>query len=295
MSKYILTGCSTADLSKMHFKKRNIRYTCYHYHVDGVEYLDDLGDSMDINEFYRKMSEGAETSTSQVNASQYTEFFEGFLKEGYDVLHVTLSSGLSGGYNSANIAKEELQEKYPDRKIYIVDSLGASSGYGLLMEMAADKRDEGMSIDELKNWIENNKLDIHHWFFSTDLSYYYKGGRISRGSMIFGTALKICPVLNMDQAGKLRPRFKARGKKNAMDSIVQKMKEHAEGGVNYKGKCFISQSAFYEDAKCLANMIEKTFPKLSGHVVINNIGTVIGSHTGPGTIALFFVGDTRED
>lgn len=292
MGSYVLTCCSTADLSKQHFEKRDIQYTCFHYQINGKEYTDDPA-SNDPEAFYKKMSDGADTSTSQVSTGQYTAFFEDILKYGDDILHVTLSGGLSGTYNSACIAADELREKYPDRKIYIVDGKGASSGYGLLMDMAADMRDSGMDIDGLKKWIEENRLNIHHWFFSTDLTYYYRGGRISRGSMIFGSALKICPVLDMDTEGKLRPLIKARGKKNAMETIIQKMKEHAQGGTAYSGKCFISQSAFRQDAELLAEMIGNEFPALKGNIIINDIGTVIGSHTGPGTIALFFKGDMR--
>jgi len=292
MGSYVLTCCSTADLSKQHFEKRDIQYTCFHYQINGKEYTDDPA-SNDPEAFYKKMAEGADTSTSQVSTGQYIAFFEDILKYGDDILHVTLSGGLSGTYNSACIAADELREKYPDRKIYIVDGKGASSGYGLLMDMAADMRDSGMDIDELKKWIEDNRLNIHHWFFSTDLTYYYRGGRISRGSMIFGSALKICPVLDMDTEGKLRPLIKARGKKNAMETIIQKMKEHAQGGTAYSGKCFISQSAFRQDAEQLAEMIGNEFPALKGNIIINDIGTVIGSHTGPGTIALFFKGDMR--
>ena len=166
MSNYVLSCCSTADLSKKHFTERDIHYICFHYELDGKEYKDDLGESVAFEDFYRAMQEGADTKTSQVNAAEYEEYFEQFLKEGKDILHVSLSSGISGSFNSANIAKEMLEEKYPDRKIYVVDSLTASSGFGLLVDKMADLRDEGMSIDELYEWAEENKHHCLAWFFT---------------------------------------------------------------------------------------------------------------------------------
>ena len=156
MSDYIISCCSTADLTKEHFEARDIKYVCFHYMLDGEDYMDDLGQSMPFEEFYKKMAEGADTKTSQVNVAEYIDYFTPFLKEGKDILHVTLSSGISGTVNSARNAAAMLAEEYPERKIYIVDSLGASSGYGLLMDALADKRDEGMSIDEAHDWIEAN-------------------------------------------------------------------------------------------------------------------------------------------
>ena len=295
MSDFILSCCSTADLTKEHLESRNIAYTCFHYYLDGVEYKDDLGETMSSTEFYQKMVDGAETKTSQINAEEFMDYFRGFLEEGKDILHLTLSSGISGVINSANNAALELREEFPDRKIYIVDSLSASSGYGLLMDKLADLRDEGMTIDEIYNWVEDKKDYMNHWFFSTDLTFYVKGGRISKASGWFGTALEICPLLNVNSEGKLIPRLKIRGKKKVFREIVKKMKENAFDGTDYKGKCYISHSNCYEDAKVVADLIEKTFPSLDGKVLINNIGTTIGSHTGPGTVAVFFWGNKREE
>lgn len=292
---YVLTCCSTADLPKEHFEKRNIPYTCFHFMMDGTEYPDDLGQTIAFDDFYKRIENGAQPTTSQVSPEQFTEFFESFLKDGKDVLHVTLSGGISGTYNSAVTAANGLAEKYPDRKIYVVDSLAASSGYGLLMDMAADRRDEGMDIDELRAWIENNRLKIHHWFFSTDLTSYYRGGRITKTSLLFGTLFHICPLLNVSNEGKLIPRNKYPGKKKVMSEIVKRMIEHADGGREYNGKCFMCQSACYDDARRVADLVEAAFPNLAAPVMINSIGTVIGSHTGPGTVALFFVGDERKN
>lgn len=294
MSDYILSCCSTADLAKEHFEKRNLHYICFHYELDGKEYKDDLGQSMSFEDFYVAMKNGADTKTSQVNASEYEEYFESFLKEGKDILHVCLSSGISGSYNSANIAKDILQEKYPDRKIYVVDSLTASSGFGLLMDKLSDLRDEGMSIDELYQWVEENKQHCLAWFFTSDLTFFIKGGRVSKTSGFVAGVLNICPMLNVDPEGKLIARQKVRTKRKVIEAIVKKMEEKAENGLDYSGKCYISHSACYEDAKAVADLIESKFTKLNGKVEINNIGTTIGSHTGPGTVALFYWGTDKE-
>ncbi len=293
MSNFILSCCSTADLSKEHFEARDISYICFHYELDGVQYPDDLGQSMPFDRFYQAMADGSDTKTSQVNADEYEAYFRKYLEEGHDILHLTLSSGISSTINSAMIAKNTLQEEYPARKIYIVDSLGASSGYGLLMDQLADLRDKGKSIDEVYRYAEENRLKLNHWFFSTDLTFYIKGGRISKTAGAVGTLLNICPLLNMDNLGRLIPRYKIRTKKKVISAIVEKMAEYADQGVNYPGKCYISQSACYEDARAVADLVEKTFPHLNGKVEINSIGTVIGSHTGPGTVALFFWGKER--
>ena len=293
MADYILSCCSTADLSKEYIDSRDIRYICFHYMMDGVEYADDLGQSIPFPEFYRRMTEGADTSTSQVGVGEYVDYFSSFLEQGKDVLHVTLSSGISGTYNSAQTAAEIVREKYPDRKLYLVDSLGASSGYGLIMDTLADLRDGGMSLDDLYQWVEEHKLEMHHWFFSTDLTWYVKGGRVSRVSGWFGTALRICPLLNMDHEGHLCPREKIRTKAKVIKEIEKRMEECARDGLEYDGKCFISMSACLEDARAVADLIEARFPKLNGKVQIFDIGTTIGSHTGPGTVALFFWGSPR--
>ena len=295
MNDYVISCCSTADLSKEHFESRNISYICFHYELDGVQYPDDLGQTVPFDKFYKMMTEGSDTKTSQINIDEYETYFEKFLAEGKDILHLCLSSGITGTMNSALIAKEALEEKYPDRKIYIVDSLAASSGFGLLMDKLADKKEAGMSIDELHAYAEEIKLNLHHWFFSTDLTFFVKGGRVSKTSGFIGNILNICPLLNVSYEGRLIPREKIRTKKKVIQRTLEKMIEHAEGGTDYSGKCYISNSACHEDARELANLIEERFPKLDGKVLINNIGTTIGSHTGPGTVALFFWGDKRVD
>ena len=295
MSDYYLSCCSTADLSKEHFEKRGIRYVCFHFELGGTDYLDDMGKSMPPEELYKRMLAGEETRTSQVSVGEYVEHFENMLKEGKDVLHLTLSTGLSGSYNSACIARDTVAEKYPERKIYVIDSLAASSGYGLFMETLADMKDAGMDIDQLRDWAQENRLRMHHWFFSTDLTFYVRGGRISKASGFVGNVLNICPLLNMDYEGKLIPREKIRTKKKVIKRIVEKMAENAENGMDYSGKCYICQSECMEDARQVAELVESMFPKLNGKVEIYPIGATIGSHTGPGTIALFFWGTKREN
>ena len=291
MNKFLLSCCSTSDLNVKHYKDRGIRYICFHYFLDGIEHKDDFGETLPISEFYKKMEQGAMTKTSQLNAQDYYNYFENLINEGYkEILHLTLSSGISGTINSARIAVNMINEKYKDVKIYIVDSLAASSGYGLLMEKLADLKDEGKSIEEVRDWAENNRLFINHWFFSTDLKYYVRGGRISRTSGFFGNMLHVCPLLNVNDEGKLIPREKIIGKKKVINAIVQKMIENAKDGKDYNDYCYISHSAVFEDAKAVKDKVEDYFPNLKGKVEIFDIGTTIGSHTGPGTVALFFVG-----
>ncbi len=295
MSEFVLSTCSTVDLTKEHLNRRNIEYICFSYFLNGKQHPDDMGESMPLSEFYQAMVDGAETKTSQINATEYLAYFEKFLAQGKDILHVSLSSGLSGSVQSARIAAEMALEQYPDRRIEIVDSLGASSGFGLIMETLADLRDEGYTLDQLKDWAEANKKKMHHWFFTTDLTFYVKGGRVSKASGFVGGVLNICPLLNMDHEGHLIPRKKCIGKKKVMAETVARMAECADGGVNYAGKCFMSHSHCPDDARQVADMLEEKFPQLKGKIQIFDIGTTIGSHSGPGTVALFFWGKERVD
>ncbi len=295
MNDYIIATCSTADVSLDELKKRNIDFLKFTYILDGVDYYDDMGASMPYKKFYEAMRNGVDTKTTLPNIEFTKDFLRKHLESGKDVILLMLSSGLSGAMASSKIAVEELKEEYPDRKIYVVDSIGASSGMGLLTMEMADRRDEGMSIDELYKWTEENKWKVHHWFFTTDLTYFVKGGRVSKVSGWFGTILKICPLLNVDRNGKLIPREKIRGKSSVIKQIVKKMEENAINGYNYNGRCYISHSDAYEDARAVSELIEEKFPDLKGKILINDIGTTIGSHTGPGTVALFFLGEEREN
>lgn len=295
MSNYVISCCSTADLSKEHFETRDIHYVCFHYYLNEEHHLDDLGQSVPLHDFYQAMMNGAETRTSQVNVEEYVAYFTPFLEAGKDVLHLTLSTGLSGTYNSACIARDLLKEKFPDRKVTVIDSLGASSGYGLIMDTLCDMRDAGKGYDEVCQFAEKNRLRMHHWFFSTDLTYYVKGGRISKTAGMIGNMLHICPVLNMNHLGQLVPRDKVRTTKRAIARVVEEMAKHAQDGLDYAGKCFVCHSDCMDVARQVADAVEATFQNLKGRVLINNVGTVIGCHTGPGTVALFFWGDERVD
>ena len=220
---YVLSCCSTADLTKEHFQSRDIHYVCFHYEMNGVQYADDLGDSMPFDQFYQAMADGADTKTSQVNVDEFVAYFTGFLEQGLDILHVCLSSGISGVYNSANAAKKLLEVQYPDRKILVLDSLCAASGYGLFMDKLADLRDAGLSIDELYAWAEAHRLQVHHWFFSTDLTFFIRGGRISKAAGIMGGLLKICPIMDVEPDGSLAVKEKIRTKQRAIKRDFQLM------------------------------------------------------------------------
>ena len=295
MRQFILTCCSTADMTKEFFDKREIPYICFHFHIGEKEYSDDLGQTIPFGTFYQMIRDGAQPTTSQVNVGEFEAFWEPFLKEGKDILHISLSSGLSGSYNSACTARDDLKAKYPDRKILVADSRGASSGYGLLVDSVADLRDQGMDIEAAYQWTLDNRLKVHHWFFSTDLTSYRRGGRISGTEAMLGTMLGICPLLNMDAPGHLIPRKKIRTKRRVIEELVKMMEQHVQDWKNYSGKCFMCHSDCIDDANKVRDLIEEKWPQLKGKIVINSIGTVIGSHTGPGTVALFFFGDERGD
>ena len=294
MQNYVITTCSTADVNFEYLKAKNIDYLPFSFYLDEKEYKDDMGISMPHSEFYNAIKNGATPSTSQPNVDEIKAFFKPYLENGKDVIHLMLSSGLSGAMTSAKIAVDELKEEYPSNKIYVVDSLGASSGMAILASQMADLKNSGMGIDELYAWTEENKLNVHHWFFTTDLTYLVKGGRVSKVAGWFGTILKICPLLNVDINGKLVAREKVRGKTNVIKQIVKKMQENVTD-IDYCGACMISHSDAYDDAKAVAHLVAEKFPNLKGKIEINSIGPTIGSHTGPGTVALFFIGKKREN
>lgn len=293
MNDYILTCCSTADLTPAHLQTRNIPFVGFHYSIDGEHYDDDMGQTMPMADFYKALAVGAEVHSSQVNIDEYISFFTPFLQAGQDILHVSLSSGLSGSYRSACIAAQMLQEDFPERKLYIVDSLAASSGYGLLMDTLADLRDGGMDIDTLRDWVEENKLRLQHWFFSGDLSHYIRGGRISKAAGTVATMLGICPLLHMDAEGHLAVVEKVRSKRRVIEAIVGKMEQYADGGTDYDGPCFLCHSACEADAEAVAALISERFPRLAAAPAVYSVGAVIGCHTGPGTVAIFFWGKDR--
>lgn len=293
MASYVLSCCSTVDLPHEYLDRRTISYAYFNFHIDGVDGKDDFGESLPPAELYAKILAGSEAHTSQVSVGGYVDLFKPTLEAGKDVVHLTLSSGISGTYNSAVTARDLLAEQYPERKIYIVDSLAASAGYGLLVDKLADLRDEGMSADELVAWAEKHKLELNHWFFSTDLTFFIRGGRISKAAGLVGGMLKICPVMNVAHDGSLAVVEKVRTKKRAANRVVEIMKERALGGLNYSDKVFISNSECLEDAHMVGDVIEEVFLKMNGKVQYSNIGSTIGVHTGPGTVALFYWGEPR--
>ena len=295
MSDYLISCESTADMPLSFFRERKVGFVCFHYEMNGQTYTDDIYQSTTPQEFFGKLKAGAQARTSQVGTGEYVDFWEPYLKQGLDILHVALSTGISGTYNSACLAADELAPKYPERKIRVIDSLCASAGFGLLVELMADKRDEGMSFDELAEWTEVHKMNVNQWFFVSDLDCLKRGGRVSATSALIATALKICPVMNVNFEGKLIPREKIRTKKKAIVRLVDDMMEHVENGAAYTGRCTISHSDCLEDAQEVARLVGEKIPALKGKVEISDIGTVIGAHTGPGTVALFFMGDTRVD
>jgi DegV family protein with EDD domain len=293
--KFVLTCCSTSDHKPEFYETRKIPYLMFHFRMNDTEYNDDLGQTISYKDFYQAIRDGAMPTTSQPSEGQYEDLWRPILEEGKDILHVTLSSGLSGAINSANAAKDILEDKYPDRKIMILDSLGASGGYGMLVEYLADLRDEGKTLEETYDWGQKNRLLLHHWFFSTDLTSYWRGGRISRASAAFGNVLNICPLMNMDTEGHLHPRRNVRMKRRVIEEMVKEMENHVQNGHDYDGKCYLSESDCMADAEAVRKLVHEKFPKIKGEIGISSVGTVIGAHTGPGTVALYFMGDMRTE
>ena len=249
---------------------------------------DDRNDDS-LKELYDGLRSGEAAKTSAVNPTRWSEVMEPALSAGQDVLVLAFSSGLSTTYQSAVIAAEELGEKYPERAIRVVDTLCASMGQGLLVWYACKKRGEGMSLEELYDWCMENRLHLCHWFTVDDLMYLKRGGRISAATALVGTMLQIKPLLHVDDEGHLISMAKARGRKAAMDALVRKAQVLGAGYDN--STMFISHGDCREDAEYLAQQLkEKCGVK---EVVISYVGAVIGSHSGPGTLALFFLGSHR--
>ncbi len=293
MSSFILSCESTVDMPFESVNSRDIPVLFYSYTAGGKEYADDMDrDPEALTKFYELLMQEI-PSTSQINEFQYVDFFDELLKKG-DVLHIVFGSGMTKSIQGAEAAALKMREKYPERKLILIDSLCSSSGYGMLVDGAADLRDEGKTIDEVAEWADKARHRIHHQFFSTDLKYFRRSGRMSGAAATVANILNICPILKLDAAGKIVAYDKVRGKKNAIAYIMDKMAQHADGGEDYSGKVFICHSNTIEDAKETKKAIEKRFKKIDGEVRIFNIGTIIASHTGPGTVAVFFFGDERD-
>lgn len=294
---YQLSCCSTVDVTAAWLEERGISCICFNYELDGQVCKDDFGQTHSPAELYRLMLDGADAKTSQVSVGEYLTYFEPMLAAGKDVVHVSLSSGISGTYNSAATAANELNARYSDAgvRVYVVDSLCASAGYGLLMGKLAELRDSGMDAAELVSWAEKNRERVNHWFFSTDLTFFIRGGRISKTAGFAGSLLRICPVMNVSPTGTLEVVEKIRTTSRAISRDVAIMLERADDGANYAGPVFISQSECREDAQKLADQISATFTQVKQPIQIFDIGATIGCHTGPGTVALFYWGKPRAE
>ena len=292
-SKFILSCESTVDLPYSYVAERNIPVLFYTYTVDGQEYTDDMGrDPEALPNFYHVLEEKLPT-TSQINVQTYLDYFEGLLPRG-DVLHIAFGSGMTNSVTNALQAAELLREKYPERRLEVIDSLCSSSGYGLLVDVAADMRDAGSSLDEIAQWVRENRNTVHHQFYSVDLKYFRRSGRMSGAAATVAAILNICPIMRLNSEGKIIAYDKVRGRKNAIRRTVDTMEAHARGGRDYAGKCFICHSNSPEDAEQTKLAVQERFPKITGDIRICDIGTIIASHCGPGTVAVFFFGDERE-
>ena len=284
---------STVDLPYEYVVKRNMSVIFYSYVIDGVEYEDNMERSVEARKkFYNLIEGGSMPSTSQINEYKYEEYFENLLKQG-DVLHITLGTGMTPSYKNACKAAEVLKDKYPDRKLVIVDSLCSSGGYGLLVDYCADLRDEGKSIEEIKDWVESNCNKVHHQFFSTNLKYFRRSGRVSGPSAIVGSILKICPLMRLNQEGKIVAYDKVRLIKNAIKETVLTIVNNIQNGKEYDGKMFIYHSESIELAKELEKEIIEQIPNMNGRIKMLNIGNIIASHCGSGTVAVSFIGNER--
>ena len=284
---YTLFCDTTCDLPEERLAKMDCKLLPLTFEIDGKPYTTA---DISMQEFYRRMREDAVTKTSQIAVGVCEDAFEEELKNGRDVLYLAFSSGLSGTYNSANIAKNNLMEKYPEAKIVVVDSLSASSGEGLLLIYAEQKKREGLTIDQLEAWIEVNRYKICHVFTVDDLKYLFRGGRVSRAAALAGTVLGIKPVLNVDNDGHLIPQDKVRGRKQSINRLGDMIRERK--GNNENKIVTMSHGDCIEDAKYAEKMLKEIFGE-DTEVVIAYTGPVIGAHSGPGTLALFFRGDYR--
>ena len=293
MGTFQLSSESTADVPYSYFEERGIPVLFYTYLVDGKEYTDDMGrDPEALPQFYRFLSEGHMPSTSQINEGRYEDFFRPLLEKG-DLLHIALGTGMTNSVLNAYQAAETLREEFPDRKLIVIDSLCSSSGYGLLTDGAADMRDRGCSIEETEQWVLANRQCVHHQFFSTDLTFFKRSGRVSGPTAAIATVLNICPIMRLDDKGRIVAYDKVRGRKKAIQRTVDTMEAHARGGRAYSEKCFICHSNCLETAEETKEMVAARFPDIKGDIRICDIGTIIASHSGPGTVAVFFYGDER--
>ncbi|MGI5962869.1 MAG: DegV family protein [Lawsonibacter sp.] len=290
MPEFVILTDSSADLGADLVTQLDVQVLPLSFSIQGNTYYNypDNHD-MDPHRFYNMLREGEVATTAAVNVAQYTEALEPFLQAGQDVLILAFSSGLSATFSSSAVAATELREKYPERKIYTVDTLCASLGQGLLVSLAAKERQKGKSIDEVRDWVVSHKLSICHQFTVDDLHFLKRGGRISATTAVVGSMLKIKPVLHVDNEGHLTSIGKARGRHASLKALVDRMEQTA---IDPKDQVvFISHGDCLDDAQLVAQMVKDRFGVQ--HVYINYVGPVIGAHSGPGTLALFYVGVER--
>lgn len=293
MTDFILSTTSSLDISIEELYKEDIKWIGYPFQLDDKEYTDDLGKTITLDEFYQRMIEGSSVSTSQITYVKYMEYFENLLKEEKDILHVCLSSGITGEYQQALMAKKELEEKYPERKILVLDSLTGTSGQGMLVLSMNKLRKEGKSIEEVYDWAVNNRLKINAMIFTTDLTYLVRGGRLSKAAGSFGNLLNICPIIEFNTNGELVVRDKIRTKKKAMKALIEIIKKDRIEDFDNGDEIYVIHTHSYEDALELEKMLRKKLSDFDGEIKIAEIGTTIGSHLGPGSVGLAFWSKTR--
>lgn len=289
MDNYIITTDTTADLPENYIAEHKLGIMSLTYTIDGETYSREH--PLDVSEFYAKMRAGSMPTTSQVNPESAKEILLPYLKEGYDILHIAFSSGLSGSYNSVRIAAEELSEDFPERKIIIIDSLAASLGQGLLVHKAVSMKESGADMETIAKWLEDNKLHVVHNFTVDDLNHLYRGGRVSKTTAFLGTMVNIKPILHVDDEGHLIALSKTRGRKKSLQALVDSMEKQMGDFRNQNDVVFISHGDCLTDAEYVAQLIKERFGIDS--FMINYIGSTIGAHSGPGTVALFYMGNFR--
>ncbi|WP_300347156.1 DegV family protein [Clostridium sp.] len=290
MDNFIILTDSACDLPKNIIIDLEIKELGLICNINNKEYIDDINSELTSKEFYNKLKEGAMPSTSQINSFKFVEYFEEYVKKGIAILYLAFSSALSGTYNSSLIARNELLEQYPEAKIEIIDTRAACLGQGLIVYYAAKMRKEGKSLEEISNWVEENKNKTCHFFTVDNLDHLKRGGRISPTAAAIGSLLNIKPMLYTNDKGELHNFSKAKGRKRAIKNLYELLDKHI---VNPEEQTiFIAHSDCIEDAEKLAEMIKEKYNVKE--IIIDYIGIVIGSHTGIGTLALFFLGDTKE-
>ena len=295
LTEYILSCESTIDLPVDYVKKLDVSVINANYELDGVTYKDDFGQSLDMKDFYKKMKEGMHPKTSMINTHEYLNYLTPILEDGKDIIHYCLSSGMSSQLQALNEAVEILREKYPQRKIYAVDSLMASAGMGLMIDKLASLKKDGYDIEKLYQYAMDNRKNVINNTSNENLEYVARGGRISKTAASIGNLLHICPLIEVNDQGHMVVTQKIRSKRKLLNHIIADMRENAIDGLSYNQKIFISHADNVDLASELKEMIEDEFKNIDGEVMLTNIGPTIGSHIGPGTIALFYWAKKRTE